>query len=51
MLKEYIVQASMARDAELQAKNMAESNAVLKGEVAELNSQAAEIQMDLGRSK
>ena len=51
MLKEYIVQASMARDAELQAKTMAESNAVLKGVVAELNSQAAEIQMDLGRSK
>ena len=51
MLKEYIAQASMARDAELQAKNMAESNAVLKGEVAELNSQAAEIQLDLGRTK
>lgn len=51
MLKEYIVQANMTRDAEMQARNMAESNNLLKSEIAELNSQAAEINLDLGRSK
>lgn len=51
MLQEYIEVAKTTREAELQAQEMARSNATLAGEVAELSSQAAAINSDLGRSK
>lgn len=51
MLKEFIAKANMTREAEIKARTMAESNATLKGEVAELSSQASEIQSTLGRAK
>lgn len=51
MLQEYIDVAKNTRDAELQAQEMAQSNATLAGEVAELSSQAAAINSSLGRSK
>lgn len=51
MLKQYIEQAQVTRDNELQAQNMAKDNATLKGEVAELSSEAAAIDSSLGRTK
>ena len=51
MLKEYIEQARMTQAVEQEANKFAESIAPLRGEVAQLNSQVAEINKDLGRSK
>jgi len=51
MLKQYIEVAETTRAAEMQAQEMAKSNATLAGEVAELSSQAAAINSDLGRAK
>lgn len=51
ILKEYIAKANITKASEMQARSMAEDNATLKGEIAELNSQASEIDIDLGRSK
>lgn len=51
MLKQYIEVAENTRVAELQAQEMAKSNATLAGEVAELSNQAAAFDSNLGRTK
>ena len=49
MLQEYIAQARMTKAAELEVVELGESIAPLRGEVAELNSQAAAIHSSLGK--
>ena len=51
MLQDYISVAKATRDNEMRAQEMARSNAALASEVAELNSQRAAIDADLGRTR
>jgi len=51
LLKEYIEVAKITRENERQATTMAMGNATLKGEVDELSSKAAAIDVDLGRTR
>ena len=51
MLQDYISVAKVTRDNEMRAQEMARSNAALASEVAELNSQRAAIDADLGRTR